>query len=147
MKMINGIEDIEKRYYEYNKLYFDGKLGKCTFHFFPKNSSNYGWYNGRASKDGTVINHIWIGTCIEWTDEKLKQILIHEMIHMYNRTIDNRKHLGLGLLGHGRLFRKQCRRLKRDYGIRIEKHPNWGYINHEMNPKTWERILLTLIDW
>ena len=35
---------------EYNKLYFDGKLGKCNFSFFTKNLSILGSYNSKMTK-------------------------------------------------------------------------------------------------
>lgn len=136
---------LREKFSEYNKLYFYGKLGKCDFHFFSKNNGNYGWYNYKQDNNGSIKSEIWVGTCVNWTEETLKELLIHEMIHMYNRTIDNRKIVGI--LGHGRLFRKQCRRIKKEFGIEIKKHPDYEYINKKFSPKIWERILLFIIDW
>lgn len=48
---------------------------------------------------------------------KLKEILIHEMVHMYVRTVEGVKHDGL--FGHGRRFKKHKRRLKKEFGIFI----------------------------
>jgi hypothetical protein len=46
---------------EYNKLYFDGKLGKCNFSFFTKNLSILGSYNSQNDKNGKPKDKIWIG--------------------------------------------------------------------------------------
>ena len=57
-----------------------------------------------------------------------EDIIIHEMIHHYVRTID--RQWG-GLFGHGRLFRRQCKRLKRDYGLAITIHSKLPRINNK----------------
>ena len=48
-----------------------------------------------------------------------KTVMIHEMIHHYLRSV---KHSSGGLFRHNWRFRRQCRRLKRDYGIIIHIH-------------------------
>ena len=69
---------------------------------------------------------------------------MHEMIHMYVRTVEGKRMDGL--LGHGRRFRRHCRRLKRDYGLLIRIHSDFGYINPKLKPKLWEKIMLWIID-
>lgn len=145
---VNGIEltkqDIKERFDKYNSLYFNGVLGKCDFCWYSVNQTNYGGYIAYETENG-VISKIWIGRNTYWDEEKLKEILVHEMIHMYVRTIDNKKIDGI--LGHGRHFRRQCKRIKKEHGLIIHKHPNFGYIKKELNPKKWEKVLLWLIDW
>ena len=73
------------------------------------------------------------------TDEYLEELIIHEMIHMYTRTVENVKFDGL--LGHGFYFKKHCLRLYKNYGIKIdivylEKRNSW-----------WRRILMYLFCW
>lgn len=63
---------------------------------------------------------------------------------MYVRTIEGVRIDGV--LGHGRHFRKHCRRLLKDYGLKIEVHPKFEYINKKLFPKMWERVILWLID-
>ena len=137
-------ELLKDRFEEYNRLYFYGKLGTCKFGFLYKSQSNYGKYRDSVDKSGRIVSTIMLGKCIEWNEERLKSVLIHEMIHMYNRTVEGCKLDGL--LGHGRRFRRQCRRLKRDYGIHIDIHGNYEYIDKTLSPKLWERVFLWLID-
>ena len=139
-----SVEELQTLFNEYNKLYFWGKLGKCEFHYIPKSQNSAGWYNHRKLKSGKVRDQIWIGKCVRWTDQVLKEILVHEMIHMYVRTVEGKRMDGL--LGHGRRFRRHCRRLKRDYGLLIRIHPDFGYINPKLKPKLWEKIMLWIID-
>jgi hypothetical protein len=52
-----------------------------------------------------------------------------------------------GVLGHGRRFRRQARRLKRDFGIDIDtRNMKVDFINPDLYPKRWETILLWIID-
>ena len=138
------IEDIKKRYQEYNKEYFYGKLGKCEFHFFTKNMTYAGAYNYKVKSNGKVVNQIWLGRGIKWSEESLKSLLIHEMIHMYTRTIEGVRLSGL--LGHGRAFQRHCKRLKREHGIVIHRHSGFELIDKRMNPAGWEKLILWIID-
>ena len=137
-------ELLSRLYKEYNELYFDGKLGKCDFAIFPKSNPSFGWYNGRDGKNGKPNDKIWIGTCIKWNKEKLKIVMIHEMIHMYNRRIDNCKLDGL--FGHGKYFRRQCKRIKKDFGIDILSFNEYEYIDKKNSPSLLERFIMWLID-
>ena len=137
-------ELIKERFEEYNQKYFNGQLGKCKFYLLFKNQDTLGKYNDQEDKNGRPIDRIGIGTGVIWTEEAFKRILIHEMVHMYNRRIDNCT--WDGVLGHGRRFRSQCRRLKREFGIDVLTLPDVVYIKNEYSPKLWERIILWLID-
>lgn len=129
---------------EYNALYFDGKLGKCGFSFFSKNVSFLGWYCAKEDGRGRPNDKIWIGTSVKWTEEGLKRVLIHEMIHMYVCRVEGHKYDGV--LGHGWRFRRQCRRIRKNYGIEALKFPDVEFINPKFYPKLWERVLLWIID-
>ena len=102
-------EDIRIRYKEYNRLYFCNQLKHCKFSV--QKQSPLGTYTSKKEKDGTITGHIWIAYDVDWTEETLREVIIHEMIHHYVKTIDKRFS---GLFGHGYPFLKQCRRLKRD---------------------------------
>lgn len=136
---------LHEKYDEYNKLYFDGKLGSCQFSFLNKSNSAYGRYDRRKTPDGKEISRIWMGRCITWTEERMREILLHEMIHMYIETVE-KKHYD-GLFGHGWRFRRQCRRLKRDYGLRVRVHFHYERINKNLEPQWWDKVLTRLIDW
>lgn len=134
-------ELLKELFDEYNEKYFYGKLGKCTFSFFSKNNICLGKFSDREDKNGKPKDKIWVGTCVNWTEETLKLLLIHEMIHMYNIRVEKCKFNGL--TGHGFYFKRQCRRLKRDFGIDLKKLKNIGNINHK--PMFWEKILFWFI--
>ena len=138
------VEELQVLFDEYNKLYFWGKLGKCEFHFFPKNNSNAGWYNHKRLRNGKIRSQIWLGKCVMWTDQVLKEVLVHEMIHMYNRTIESDRRDGL--LGHGRRFRRQCRRLMKEHGLKIYLHGGYEFIDDRPEPALWEKVALWIID-
>lgn len=137
-------EHIIKLYHFYNELYFNNKLGKCDFSFFSKNISYLGWYNAKETKTGKPKDKIWIGTCVIWNEELLKKILLHEMIHMYNKRVDKCKFNGI--FGHGRYFKRQCNRLKKEFGVDIMKLPKIEFINKKFSPSLWERIILWIFD-
>ena len=65
--------------------------------------------------------------------------------HMYIRTIEGKKLDGV--IGHGRRFRAHCKRLRKEYGLNIRIHGDFGYINKKLYPKLWDRVLTWLIDW
>lgn len=139
------VEELKILFDKYNELYFWGKLGKCEFHFFPRNNCSAGWYHHKRIRNGKIKSQIWLGKCVKWTDLVLKEVLVHEMIHMYNATIENAPHDGL--LGHGWRFRRHRRRLKRDSGINIYIHGGYDYIDTRQRPALWEKVILFLIDW
>ena len=142
--MVVTKELLKNLYKEYNEKYFYNKLGKCDFSFFPKNLSILGKYNSKNDKNGKSKDKIWIGTSVIWTEEHLQRILIHEMIHMYIHRVEGHKYDGL--LGHGWRFRRQCRRIRKSYGIEALKLPDVEFINKKFSPKLWERILLWIFD-
>ena len=136
-------EELRQRFEQYNKDYFNNSLGNCEFHFLNKNISILGKYNEKKNSRGK-ISQIWIGRNIVWTDELLKNVLIHEMVHMYNFTIDKCKFDGV--LGHGSNFRRQCKRLKQDYGIIIKPHSFGCKVEYIMPPKKSKFLMaLTII--
>ncbi|MCF0213829.1 MAG: SprT-like domain-containing protein [Muribaculaceae bacterium] len=108
-------EDIKARYDVYNDKYFGGVLQPCKYHVAKEKSSALGLYNP-VCKNGKIIGHIWIAYHVDWSEEDLQEVIIHEMIHHYVQTVEGHKG---GLLGHNWRFRRQCRRLKKDYGLII----------------------------
>ena len=109
-------EMFTEKFNEYNKLYFNGELGKCRFYFLGKECGLLGKYL-YYDDNGKNESRIGIKRNIDDFDVKLKSTLIHEMVHMYVTTIEGVKHDGL--FGHGRRFRKHNRRLKKEFGILI----------------------------
>ena len=142
--MVVTKELLKELFAEYNTLYFDNKLGKCDFSFFSKKLSYLGWYCAKEDRKGRPNDKIWIGTSVIWTEDLLQRILIHEMIHMYVNRVEGHKHDGI--LGHGWRFRRQCRRIRKNYGIEVLKLHDVEFINPKFYPKLWEKILLSIID-
>lgn len=137
-------EEIEKRFNVYNQEYFDGKLGKCRFSCFYSDLFGSYTYNKRISNKPK--SSLFISKSVNWTEEALKEVIIHEMIHMKIRTVYHMPHDGI--LGHGPLFRYECLRIRVKYGIKIKIHPfHLLHLKKGPQPKTWEKVLLFLIDW
>ena len=105
------IEYLKQLFDEYNKLYFNNSLTRCKFHL---HKDDYSYATYIYKKNG--ISHIWLTTDTYWTESLLKEVLIHEMIHHYIRTVENKTG---GIFGHNWRFRKQCRRIEKNYGIKI----------------------------
>lgn len=132
-------EELKQLYDECNQKYFWGKLGKCGFMFFSINVGFLGWCNTNEDKNGKPKDRIWIGTCVEWTPEDLRRVMVHEMVHLYNVRVE--KKWWRGLTGHGPCFRRQRRRLLKDFGIDILGFENLVYRSKKIKPpKKWERI-------
>lgn len=138
-------ELLKELFDEYNEKYFYGKLGKCTFSLFSKNNLCLGKFSDREDKNGKPKDKIWIGTCVKWNEELLRNVLIHEMVHMYNIRVEKCRFNGL--TGHGFYFKRQCRRIKKQYNIDIlEKIPLEYNIKID-KPKLWEKILRFFFRW
>lgn len=132
-------EDVRSRYKKYNRMYFDNRLGKCKFSV--QKQWSFGTYTYKREKNGTTTGHIWIATNVDWTEEALREVIIHEMIHHYVKTIDMRF---AGLFGHGWPFIKQCRRLKRDYGLKVTVYSPIYHIGEKRPTGLW-RIVKRLL--
>ena len=73
-------KDIKERFDKYNKMYFGGKLGKCEILWGLVNNADYGAYHAHEKEDG-LHSRIWVGRNTIWTEEGLRELLVHEMIH------------------------------------------------------------------
>ena len=73
-------EDIRVRYKEYNRLYFGNQLKHCKFSV-QKMSWCEGMYTYKKEKDGIIEGRIWLTNDVDWTEETLRETIIHEMIH------------------------------------------------------------------
>ncbi|MBR4722853.1 MAG: SprT-like domain-containing protein [Muribaculaceae bacterium] len=138
-------DGLKERFDRYNKLYFWGKLGKCDFFWLATGPGFCGKYAEKKAKNGKISSRIGITRSVRWTDETLKELMVHEMIHMYVSTVEGKAHDGV--LGHGRRFRAHCKRLKNDFGLSIRKNGGFEETNKKPSTKIWEKVLLWLIDW
>ena len=107
------------RYAEYNKKYFSDLLKAPRFRLFCGRQSMGGYMYKREIYRGR-ITRVWgeiieLALNVKWTEAELEKVLVHEMIHQYIHTVLHRE----PFFSHGRLFHKECYRLRRDYGLRI----------------------------
>ena len=132
-------EDLKARFDEYNRLYFGSALPRCEFSVTKL--SCLGRYMLSSGKNGKRKYRIGITIDVNWTEETLRDVLIHEMIHHYVVAIDGCKGIDgfswYGLFGHGKRFRRQVRRIKRQFGQNIHIHPHHIYHIRERVPTSW----------
>ena len=138
-------ELLMKLYDQYNETYYGGVLGKCEFSLIPKTIGGLGRYQNWVDSRGKERDRISIGTIAVWNETLLRDVLVHEMAHMYVRRIDGRKHDGL--MGHGRYFRRQVRRIKQEFGFDIDdRFKKVEYVHPKYERKRWDMILAWIID-
>ena len=80
-------ELLKQKFEEYNKLYFNNELPMCRFTYTYMRDV-FGRYMTSTTPKGKKIGHIWISKSIDLDEEMLRELLVHEMIHHYVRTID-----------------------------------------------------------
>lgn len=146
MKITKDI--LKQKFEEYNREYFNSILPKCEFSACKLDC--FGQYTCPNSKS-KKRNRIWITTDVDWTEETLKDVLIHEMIHHYVTTVDGCKLFDgfswYGLFGHGKHFRKQIYRLKKEFGLKVHIHYPFLYHKKEKIPTTILGKLLRFINY
>ena len=113
-------KDIRIRFDEYNTLYFGGVLPPCVYHLMTLKNTPLGRYCC-DTKNGKKVYTIWISKRIDWTEEDLRDTIVHEMIHHYIRVVE---HSRGGILGHNWRFMRQCKRFREEYGLNITVHGN-----------------------
>jgi hypothetical protein len=122
-------ELLKQKFEEYNKLYFNNELPMCRFTYTYMRDV-FGRYMTSITPKGKKMGHIWISKSIDLDEEMLRELLVHEMIHHYVRTID-----GVffdGFFCHGRHFVRQVKRIKKQYGLDIcICSPHWHYRNEK----------------
>ena len=108
-------EDLQRRFDEYNQLYFDGKLKSAKMGFFSKSFKTLvGTFEFEIDKNRRVKNpSIKISKRIDWDEEKLRRTLLHEMAHfsVTQKYKKNKK--------HGIAYIKECKRLESQYNVRV----------------------------
>ena len=101
-------EDLQRRFDEYNQLYFDGKLKRAKLGFLSKNFKTlvgifeFEIDNNRRVKDPSIK----VSKRIDWDAEKLKSVLLHEMAHL---SVMQKYRKGKK---HGIAFIKECKRIE-----------------------------------
>ncbi len=114
--VIASKKEIEKRFAEYNALYFENKLPPCPIKpLIGQGLLAYGEYFSKR-RGGPMIR-ININRQLRWTEEDFKETIIHEMLHYY---IDLK--YGWWLFSHHLPpFSYEVWKFKRKYGIDLNR--------------------------
>ena len=133
-------EEIEKRFKEYNHLYFNDTL-PTPFFSTCSNMHFVGMFTyNRINSDGMPYKpRITIAKDIEWEEDELRGIILHEMIHYYTFTI---KHKDIGHVG---LFSKTRKRIQKEYNINIPLTGLFLTRKGERKPSTRMGFLVMII--
>jgi len=116
-------ELLQRKFYEYNHLYFNGELGKCRFRF----DSIYmhgAWGTYRCLPSAIYhfnIHYPIITLDILLTynqDYWIRGVILHEMIHMYLDTVLHIREKRM----HGPVFQRVRRFLNKTYHLEIDKY-------------------------
>ena len=108
-------EDLQRRFDEYNQLYFDGKLKSAKMGFLSKSFKTLvGTFEFEIDKNRSVKNpSIKISKRVDWDEEKLRRTLLHEMAH-FSVTQKYRKNKK-----HGLAYIKECKRIESQHNLTI----------------------------
>lgn len=108
-------EDLQRRFDEYNQLYFDGKLKRAKLGFLSKNFKTLvGIFEFEIDNNRRVRNpSIKVSKRIVGNEEKLKSVLLHEMAHL-SVTQKYRKNKK-----HGMAYIKECKRIESQYNVKV----------------------------
>ena len=107
--------DLRRMHSEYNQMYFDGRLTVPEFVFFARKRPFGRFSRGKSIKIGISAYRK------EWSEEFLKDVLIHEMIHQY--VYECMWGCRYSLIQHGLQFHFIRWRLKRRCGLHISGGP------------------------
>ena len=108
-------EDLQQSFDEYNQLYFDGKLKSVNLGFLSKSFKTIvGIFEFEIDKNRRVKNpSIKVSKRIDWDEEKLKSVLLHEMAHL---SVTQKYRKGKK---HGIAFIKECKRIESQYNVKV----------------------------
>ena len=107
--------DLQLRFDEYNRMYFEGKLKRAKMGFLSKSFKTIvGIFEFEIDKNRRVKNpSIKVSKRIDWDEEKLKSVLLHEMAHL---SVTQKYRKGKK---HGIAFIKECKRLESQYSVKV----------------------------
>lgn len=128
-------EYIKEVFDECNRQYFDNQLKNCKFSVLRNGPKTR--ILGRCNtvrKNGKIFGRIWIAKNVLWTEETFKEIVIHEMIHLYNEQIEGSH---ASIFWHTWHFRRKMKGLNKKYGLHVRLcHPDI-FRTYEKAPSTF----------
>lgn len=132
-------DDLERRFREYNEKYFGGVLPPCRV--IIKTDKDHNVPALYLLKNPTI----YFARNVYWTEDFLKSVFIHEMVHHYVKTILN---YVPNFFHHGRRYRKVCRMLRKKHGLRVNLYElpleHW---KGEKKPTILKELLIRFLSW
>ena len=127
--------DLERRFKEYNEMYFDGALPPCKM---MVSETIFGGFCSSA------YNFIKISNKDCWTEESLKLFIIHEMVHYYVHKVLNKN----PIFAHGWTFNRVCDMLRKKYNLKV-KFYELPYVRTkgEKEPTILKRLLFKILSF
>ena len=115
------VDILEEKFEEYNKLYFRGRLLWPHEFYLLKSFRVYGRFSCRKHRPGSRLRNVRIGISMyyDWTEEYLRDVLVHEMLHY---KLERSKNVEKKI--HGPRFLKAAADMNEKYGLNIQVHPN-----------------------
>ena len=134
MKISKGV--LEKMFAECNKKYFDSSLIMPNISTYIGETSMglFTVREGRYTRDMKIS----IARNFNLTNEELRDLLIHEMIHEY-------VYLKSGKVSHNRMFKNKMKELNEKYGLDIRKNSKHLFRKYG-NRKTLFQKLISLFE-
>jgi len=113
-------ELLEDKFLEYNDLYFKGKLPTPRFGLL-RSFRLFGQFSCNSHAPGSRLHNVCISMSIyyDWTEEQLRDILVHEMIHY---KLERSKKLEKKI--HGQRFMEMAAEMNEKHGLNITVHPS-----------------------
>ena len=111
---------IEEKFEEYNKLYFGSRLLWPDEFYLLESFRVYGQFSCSHHSPGSRLRNVKIGISMyyDWTEEQLRDVLVHEMLHYkLERSKNAEKKM------HGPRFLKAAAEMNEKYGLNIQVHP------------------------
>lgn len=125
-------EYIKEVFDECNEKYFNNELKNCKFAVFKTERGLGFCYHKKVN--GKIYGRIKIAKNVHWTEDTFREIVIHEMIHLYNRQIE---HVSATWFCHNWHFRRKLKELNKEYDLHMTIcHPNI-YCIKEKVPSTF----------
>lgn len=135
--MIATVEIVTEKYDLFNKLYFEGKLHRPKIAVFRGTGSLGGYFPKRRRME--------ITKGIDFEEDFLDDVILHEMVHQYIYRFYKNEKLAIS---HGKTFRREVRRLNKQYNLKIETFTfTYKYLKNQNAIQTIGCFLLDCIYW
>lgn len=134
-------ELLQRKFHEYNELYFNGDMGECRFRF--DSLYLHGAWGIYTSKAGTKYHFntpypiISLDILLTYYDDCwIREVILHEMIHMYLDTVLHRREKRM----HGKIFQRVRRFLNKTYHLEIDQwEPSQQTLDYDIYGNDIER--------